>query len=57
MDFEESDEERAFRAEVHAWLADHAKPRRAGGPSDHSYVPGEKSPEVDLEHMRACRAW
>ncbi len=57
MDFEESEEERAFRGEVRAWLAEHAKPRVAGGPSDHSYVPGERSPEADLAHVDACREW
>src|SRR5690242_17408479 len=57
MDFEETEEERAFRAEVRAWLELHAKPRVAGGPSDHSYVPGERSREADLEHVRACREW
>ena len=57
MDFEESDEERAFRAEARAWLSEHAKPRVPGGPSDHSYVPGERTPDADLEHMHACREW
>ncbi len=57
MDFEETDEERVFRAEVHEWLAAHAKPRVPGGPSDHSYVPGERSPEADLEHTKACAEW
>ncbi|HYL52195.1 MAG TPA: acyl-CoA dehydrogenase family protein [Acidimicrobiia bacterium] len=57
MDFEESEEERAFRAEARAWLSEHAKPRVPGGPSDHSYVPGERTPEADLEHMQACREW
>src|SRR5438132_3516045 len=57
MDFEESEEERAFRAEARAWLSEHAKPRVPGGPSDHSYVPGERTPDADLEHMHACREW
>ena len=57
MDFEETDEERAFRAEVRAWLDAHAKRRVAGGPSDHSYVPGERSPEADLAHVKACAEW
>jgi len=57
LDFDESPDETAFRSEVHAWLADHAKPRVAGGPSDHSYVPGERSPEADLAHTQACKEW
>ena len=57
MDFEESEEERAFRAEARAWLSEHAKPRVPGGPSDHSYVPGERTPDADLEHVQACREW
>ncbi len=57
MNFDETDDERSFRAEVREWLGAHSKPRVAGGPSDHSYVPGEKSPEADLEHMRACQEW
>jgi alkylation response protein AidB-like acyl-CoA dehydrogenase len=57
MDFEETEEEKAFRAEVRAWLAQHAKRRVAGGPSDHSYVPGERSAEADLEHVESCKRW
>jgi alkylation response protein AidB-like acyl-CoA dehydrogenase len=57
MDFEETEEEKAFRAEVRAWLEQHANLRVAGGPSDHSYVPGEKSAEDDLAHTKACQTW
>jgi alkylation response protein AidB-like acyl-CoA dehydrogenase len=57
MDFEETPEERAFRGEVRAWLDAHAKRRVAGGPSDHSYVPGERSAEADLAHVKACAEW
>src|SRR2546429_8889552 len=57
VDLEETEEERAFRAEARAWLTEHAKPRVAGGPSDHSYVPGEGSPSADRAHMQACREW
>jgi alkylation response protein AidB-like acyl-CoA dehydrogenase len=57
MDFEETDEERAFRTEVREWLDAHAKRRVAGGPSDHSYVPGERSAEADLAHVKACAEW
>jgi alkylation response protein AidB-like acyl-CoA dehydrogenase len=57
MDFEETEEERAFRAEVRAWLETKANRRVVGGPSDHSYVPGEKSAEDDLKHTAACKEW
>jgi alkylation response protein AidB-like acyl-CoA dehydrogenase len=57
VDFEETPDERAFREEVRAWLAEHARRRVAGGPSDHSYVPGERDPEADLAHVEACREW
>jgi alkylation response protein AidB-like acyl-CoA dehydrogenase len=57
VNFEETEEEQAFRAEVHEWLDAHANRRVAGGPSDHSYVPGEKSPEADAAHTKACAEW
>ena len=57
MNFEETEEEQAFRAEVREWLGAHANRRVAGGPSDHSYVPGEKSPEADAAHTKACAEW
>jgi alkylation response protein AidB-like acyl-CoA dehydrogenase len=57
MNFDETPEEQAFRAEVRAWLGAHANRRVAGGPSDHSYVPGEKSPEADAAHTKACALW
>ena len=34
MDFEDTPEEAAFRAEVHAWLADNAKPARSNRADD-----------------------
>jgi alkylation response protein AidB-like acyl-CoA dehydrogenase len=57
MDFEETEEEKAFRAEAHAWLAQHAERRVAGGPSDRTFVPGEMSPDAEREHTKACQAW
>jgi alkylation response protein AidB-like acyl-CoA dehydrogenase len=57
VDFDESPEEKAFRAEVRAWLEQHASLRVAGGPSDHSYVPGEMSGDAELAHTRACQEW
>ncbi len=54
MDFEDTAEEAAFRAEARAWLAAHA-PRRAGrlAPSLHH----DPSPEADAEHVRRNKAW
>ncbi len=57
MDFEETEEERAFRREVRAWLDAHAPLRKAGEQSDRSYLPGDGSPEADEAHMRACKDW
>jgi alkylation response protein AidB-like acyl-CoA dehydrogenase len=57
VNFDETADEASFRAEVRVWLEAHAKLRVAGGPSDHSYVPGERSPEADLRHVDACRDW
>jgi alkylation response protein AidB-like acyl-CoA dehydrogenase len=57
MDFEETPEEKAFRAEARAWLAEHANLRVAGGPSDHTYVIGEQTPEEEHAHVQACQEW
>ena len=57
MDFDEAQEEIAFRAEVGEWLDAHAKRRVAGDRSDTSYMPGDGSHEADLEHLRACKEW
>jgi alkylation response protein AidB-like acyl-CoA dehydrogenase len=57
VNFDETPEEQAFRADVRQWLGAHANRRVAGGPSDHSYVPGEKSPEADAAHTKACAQW
>ncbi|MDP9334259.1 MAG: acyl-CoA dehydrogenase family protein, partial [Actinomycetota bacterium] len=57
MDFEETEEERAFRVEVRAWLDAHATRRVAGEQSDHSYMPGDGSPEADAAHVGACKEW
>ncbi len=57
MDFDESEEEIAFRDEVRAWLDAHAPRRVAGEQSDRSYLPGDGSHEADERHVRACKEW
>ncbi len=56
MDFEDTAEEAAFRAEARAWLESHAPPRTtllAGGRSRWR----DPSPEAQAEHVAACREW
>jgi alkylation response protein AidB-like acyl-CoA dehydrogenase len=50
MDFEDTADEAKFRAEVHAWLASNAKPRRSGGGD-------EMEMNEDRDSMRAAKAW
>jgi len=57
VDFEETPEEGAFRVEVRSWLDAHAQRRNAGEQSDHSYMPGDGSPEADAAHVGACKEW
>jgi alkylation response protein AidB-like acyl-CoA dehydrogenase len=55
MDFDDSPEEAAFRAEARRWLEDHADPRTSE--SVFSYVPVDADPEVEAANVRRCRAW
>ena len=57
MDFEETEEEQAFRAEARAWLETHARRRVAGDDPDHFYLSGDTSAEADAEHVRRCKEW
>src|SRR6478735_2390873 len=57
MDFEESPEETAFRAEVREWLAARAKRRQPGTDPEHFYSSSDSSAEADAAHVRACKAW
>jgi alkylation response protein AidB-like acyl-CoA dehydrogenase len=57
MDFEETDEERAFRAEVRAWLEARAKRRQPGTDPEHFYSSNDASAEADAAHVRACKKW
>jgi alkylation response protein AidB-like acyl-CoA dehydrogenase len=55
MDFDDTPEEAAFRAEARAFLAAHARPR--SGTDRSRLLHHEASPEADAEHVRRCRAW
>src|ERR1035437_2643 len=55
MDFDESAEEAAFRAEARAWLNKHAKLKDPVKSSPMSV--GEADPEAELEHVRQSKAW
>ena len=57
MDFEETPEEQAFRAEVRAWLEARAKRRQPGTDPEHFYSSNDTSKEADAAHVRACKAW
>ena len=57
MDFEESEEERAFRAEVRGWLEARAERRKPGTDPEHFYSSSDTSKEADAAHVRACKAW
>jgi alkylation response protein AidB-like acyl-CoA dehydrogenase len=55
MDFDESAEDAAFRAEAHAWLSAHATLK-----DPHKSKPmsmGEADPEAEREHVRQSKAW
>ena len=46
MDFEETDEEKAFRAEVREWLSARAKRREPGTDPEHFYSSNDASAEA-----------
>jgi acyl-CoA dehydrogenase len=52
---DDSPDEAAFRAEVRAWLAAHAQPRRASG--NWSDGAADHSVEAERAHLERCRAW
>ncbi len=56
MDFDDTTEEAAFRAEARAWLDAHASPRSAQPASGRGRW-RDPSPEAQAEHVAACRAW
>jgi alkylation response protein AidB-like acyl-CoA dehydrogenase len=55
MDFDESAEEAAFRAEARSWLGGHAQLK---DPDTSSVaVAGDADPQAELEHVRQSKAW
>ncbi|HEX7096482.1 MAG TPA: acyl-CoA dehydrogenase family protein [Acidimicrobiales bacterium] len=56
MDFDDTPEEAAFRAEVRAFLEAHAKPKTAGSIAGSFYAQAP-SEEAEREHVRACKEW
>jgi alkylation response protein AidB-like acyl-CoA dehydrogenase len=55
MDFDDTPEEAAFRAEAHAWLSARVELKQPGSGS--GYRLGEPDPEAELEHVRQSKAW
>jgi len=54
MDFDDSPEEAAFRAEAASWLSAHARLR---DPSEPVSPPTHLSREAELAHVERCKAW
>src|SRR5207253_214427 len=57
MDFEETPEEQAFRAEARSWLEARATRRQPGTDPEHFYSASDTSEEADAAHGRAREAW
>ncbi|HMC41055.1 MAG TPA: acyl-CoA dehydrogenase family protein [Acidimicrobiales bacterium] len=55
MDFDDTPEEAAFRAEAYDWLSRHASPRRAG--SGGPVTVGEADAEAELLHVKQSKEW
>jgi len=55
MDFDESAEDAAYRAEAHAWLSAHATLKDPAKSTPMSM--GESDPEAEREHVRQSKAW
>jgi alkylation response protein AidB-like acyl-CoA dehydrogenase len=55
MDFDESADDAAYRAEAHAWLSAHATLKDPAKSTPMSM--GESDPEAEREHVRQSKAW
>lgn len=54
MDFDDTPEEAAFRAEAFGWLSRHAEPK---GPDSGPPGFGEADPEAELLHVKRSKEW
>ncbi|GIU87023.1 MAG: acyl-CoA dehydrogenase [Acidimicrobiia bacterium] len=57
MDFEESAEERAFRAEVRAWLDAHARRREPGEDPEEFFFAAGHEPGAEAEFVARSKEW
>jgi alkylation response protein AidB-like acyl-CoA dehydrogenase len=57
VDFDDTPEEAAFRAEARAWLETHAQLKTGGRDATRRYFSSDASPEADAEHVRRNREW
>ncbi len=57
MDFDDTPEEAAFRAECRAFLDDHARLKPTAIDWSQSYWARPASPDEELLHVAECRAW
>jgi alkylation response protein AidB-like acyl-CoA dehydrogenase len=55
VDFDDTPDEAAFRAEVRAWLANHARPR--GDAVEVRRAHHDPDPAADARHLAACKEW
>jgi acyl-CoA dehydrogenase len=55
VDFDDTPEEAAFRAEVRDWLSRHAQPRGDAAAAQRAHH--DPDPEADARHVAACKKW
>ncbi|MGP0030102.1 MAG: acyl-CoA dehydrogenase family protein [Acidimicrobiales bacterium] len=55
MDFDDTPEEAAFRAEARAWLSAHARPRGDAAAVQRAHH--DPDPAADARHVAACKQW
>ena len=57
MDFDDSPDEAAFRAEARAWLSAHAALKSPDSSETRRLYLADPHPEADREHVRRCKTW
>src|SRR3954465_2576133 len=57
MDFDDTPEEAALRAEARAWLEAHATPKPAPPTESRRPSLADPTPEADAEHVERCKRW